>query len=143
MGLSQGDQEQRGYEALSRAAVTGLTDELPPLTGLEESQQLQVGPSSACSTDSGTKSTRLHFLHGSVCCHFFYIWVQVDLNGIFFFILPDIHSFPSLQTLPDMIASTQLSNGIKHKFLIFRFSFFFFFTFIHWFKSYFIFIIPK
>lgn len=31
--------------------------------------------------------------------------------------LPDVQNFPSLQTLPDMIASTQgeLSNGIKHK----------------------------
>lgn len=55
MGLSQGDREQGGYEALSRAAVTGLTDELPPPAGLEDSQQLQIGTSSACSTDSGTK----------------------------------------------------------------------------------------
>lgn len=77
MGLSQADREQRGYEALSRAAVTGLTDELPAPAGLEDSQQPQIGTSSACSIDS------------------------------------DIHSLPSLQTLPDMIASTQreLSNG--------------------------------
>lgn len=62
MGLSQGDREQRGYEALSRAAVTGLTDELPPPAGLEDSQQLQIGTSSACSTDSGTKSIHIYFL---------------------------------------------------------------------------------
>lgn len=123
MGLSQGDREQRGYEALSRAAVTGLTDELQLPAGLEESQQLQIGPSSACSTDSGTKFTHLNFLQSSLCRHF-YIWVQLDQNIIFVFMLPDIHSFPSLQTLPDMIASTQLSNGIKHKFLIFFFFFF-------------------
>lgn len=38
MGLSQGNREQRGYEALSRAAVTGLTDELRPPGGVEEQQ---------------------------------------------------------------------------------------------------------
>lgn len=39
MGLSQGNQEQRGYEALSRAAVTGITDDLRPPGGVEEQQQ--------------------------------------------------------------------------------------------------------
>lgn len=57
MGLSQGDQEQGGYEALSRAAVMGLTDELPPPTELEDSQRLQLGASSTCSLDSGTKGS--------------------------------------------------------------------------------------
>lgn len=56
MGLSQGDREQRGYEALSRAAVTGINDELGPSTGQEDSQQQQqqMGTSSACSINSGS-----------------------------------------------------------------------------------------
>lgn len=53
MGLSQGDREQRGYEALSRAAVTGINDELGPSAGQEDSQQQQMGTSSACSINSG------------------------------------------------------------------------------------------
>lgn len=125
MGLSQEGREQRGYEALSRAAVTGLTDELPPPAGLEDSQQLQIGTSSACSTDSGTECIHLYFLQWLVCRHCC-ICVQLDQTVIFSLVLPDIHSFPSLQTLPDMIASTQreLLNGIKHKFLIFLFYFY-------------------
>lgn len=82
MGLSQGDREQRGYEALSRAAVTGLTDELPPPAGLEDSQQLQIGASPACSTDSGTKCIRLYFLQWSLCC-FCCMWVQSDKKKSF------------------------------------------------------------
>lgn len=39
MGLSQGDREQRGYEALSRAALTGFNDGLRTPGGLEEPQQ--------------------------------------------------------------------------------------------------------
>lgn len=39
MGLSQGNREQRGYEALSRTAVTGLTDDLRPPGGVEEQPQ--------------------------------------------------------------------------------------------------------
>ncbi|XP_074531919.1 lysosomal cholesterol signaling protein [Halichoeres trimaculatus] len=74
MGLSQGDREQRGYEALNRAAVTGLNDELRPPGGTEDSQQHQqqlTENSPACSINS------------------------------------DPHSFSPLQSLPDMIASTQ------------------------------------
>lgn len=56
MGLSQGDREQRGYQALSRAAVTGINDELRAPGGLEDSQQQQpeMVNSSACSTNSGS-----------------------------------------------------------------------------------------
>ncbi|XP_070833756.1 lysosomal cholesterol signaling protein isoform X2 [Chaetodon trifascialis] len=76
MGLSQGDREQRGYQALSRAAVTGINDEPRAPGGQEDPQQQQQQPpqmvnSPACSINS------------------------------------DLHSFSSLQTLPDMIASTQ------------------------------------
>lgn len=71
MGLSQADREQRGYEALSRAAVTGLTDELPAPAGLEDSQQPQIGTSSACSIDSGTMCSRLHFPQLLVSHHSF------------------------------------------------------------------------
>nr|XP_046257695.1 integral membrane protein GPR155 isoform X2 [Scatophagus argus] len=73
MGLSQGDREQRGYQALSRAAVTGISDDLRAPGGLDDSQQQQpqVANSPACSINS------------------------------------DPHSFSPLQTLPDMIASTQ------------------------------------
>ncbi|XP_076599461.1 lysosomal cholesterol signaling protein isoform X1 [Chaetodon auriga] len=76
MGLSQGDREQRGYQALSRAAVTGINDEPRAPGGLEDPQQQQQQPpqmvnSPACSINS------------------------------------DLHSFSSVQTLPDMIASTQ------------------------------------
>ncbi|XP_065815535.1 lysosomal cholesterol signaling protein-like isoform X1 [Labrus bergylta] len=73
MGLSQGDREQRGYEALSRAAVTG-NNELRPPGGTDDSQQPQqrlTANSPACSINS-------------------------DHNG-----------FSPLQSLPDMIASTQ------------------------------------
>ncbi|XP_041865789.1 integral membrane protein GPR155 isoform X1 [Melanotaenia boesemani] len=69
MGLSQGDKEQSGYQALSRATVT---DELRPPGGLEDQQQqTQMANSPACSVNS------------------------------------DLHSFSSLQPIPDMIASTQ------------------------------------
>lgn len=58
MGLSQGDREQRGYQALSRAAVTGINDELRAPGGQEDSQQQQQQPemvnSSACSINSGS-----------------------------------------------------------------------------------------
>ncbi|XP_029306368.1 LOW QUALITY PROTEIN: integral membrane protein GPR155 [Cottoperca gobio] len=56
MGLSQGVREQSGYEALNRAAVTGLSDELGTSGGLEDPQQQQQQPqtadSPACSTHS-------------------------------------------------------------------------------------------
>ncbi|TMS04866.1 Integral membrane protein GPR155 [Larimichthys crocea] len=53
MGLSQGDREQRGYQALSRAAVTGISDELRAPGGLEEQQQQQQTVNSpACSINS-------------------------------------------------------------------------------------------
>lgn len=57
MGLSQGDREQRGYQALSRAAVTGISDELRAPGGLEEQQQQQQQQtvnSPACSINSGS-----------------------------------------------------------------------------------------
>ncbi|KAM7385283.1 hypothetical protein PAMP_001371 [Pampus punctatissimus] len=41
MGLSQGDREQRGYEALNRDVLTGINDELRIPGGLEDSQQQQ------------------------------------------------------------------------------------------------------
>uniref|UniRef100_A0A1A7XGI1 G protein-coupled receptor 155b n=1 Tax=Iconisemion striatum TaxID=60296 RepID=A0A1A7XGI1_9TELE len=41
MGLSQGDREQTGYQALSRAAVTGIRDDLSAPCGQEEEQQQQ------------------------------------------------------------------------------------------------------
>ncbi|XP_017282549.1 integral membrane protein GPR155 isoform X2 [Kryptolebias marmoratus] len=73
MGLSQGDREQTGYQALSRAAVTGLTDEPSAPVGPDEpqQQQTQVATSPTCSINS-------------------------DLQG-----------FSPLQSIPDMIASTQ------------------------------------
>ncbi|XP_071335977.1 lysosomal cholesterol signaling protein isoform X2 [Trachinotus anak] len=75
MGLSQGDREQRGYQALNRAAVTGINDELRAPGGLEDPQQPQqqtpTATSPACSINS------------------------------------DPHSFSPVQSIPDMIASTQ------------------------------------
>ncbi|XP_019949740.2 lysosomal cholesterol signaling protein isoform X1 [Paralichthys olivaceus] len=46
MGLSQGDREQGGYEALSRAALTGPNDELRTPGGLEDAQQQTQIPNS-------------------------------------------------------------------------------------------------
>ncbi|XP_022077210.1 integral membrane protein GPR155-like [Acanthochromis polyacanthus] len=61
MGLSQGDREQSGYQALSRAAVTGINDELMASAGLEDpqqqqQQQTQVATSPACSFNSDLHS---------------------------------------------------------------------------------------
>ncbi|CAJ1066735.1 integral membrane protein GPR155 isoform X2 [Xyrichtys novacula] len=80
MGLSQGDREQRGYEALSRAAATGLNDELRPPSGSEESQQTQQ-----------QQQQQQQLTANSPACS----------------ISSDPHSFSPLQSLPDMIASTQ------------------------------------
>ncbi|KAM4729532.1 lysosomal cholesterol signaling protein isoform 4-T4 [Anableps anableps] len=54
MGLSQGDREQVGYEALSRAAVTGINDDLTAPAGLEAQQQQQpnLTNSPTCSINS-------------------------------------------------------------------------------------------
>ncbi|KAG7233317.1 hypothetical protein INR49_007226 [Caranx melampygus] len=41
MGLSQGSRDESGYQALSRAAVMGINEELRPPAGLEDSQQPQ------------------------------------------------------------------------------------------------------
>ncbi|XP_013885398.1 integral membrane protein GPR155 isoform X4 [Austrofundulus limnaeus] len=73
MGLSQGDREQTGYQALSRAAVTGVVDEPAVPVEPEEPQrpQTQVADSPTCSINS------------------------------------DLPSFSPLQSIPDMIASTQ------------------------------------
>lgn len=59
MSLSQGDRDLSGYQALSRAAVTGLNDEPRAPAGLEDpppppqQQQTQTANSPACSTNSG------------------------------------------------------------------------------------------
>lgn len=53
MGLSQGNREQRGYQALNRAAETSITDEPRPSAGTEEPQQHpQVANSPSCSINS-------------------------------------------------------------------------------------------
>ena len=54
MGLSQGDREQRGYEALSRAAISGFNDGIRTPGGLEEPLQQPEISSSACSINSGS-----------------------------------------------------------------------------------------
>lgn len=58
MGLSQGDREQRGYQALSRAAVTGISEELRTPGGQDDPQQqqqeAQMANSPACSINSGS-----------------------------------------------------------------------------------------
>ncbi|XP_075960241.1 lysosomal cholesterol signaling protein isoform X1 [Anarhichas minor] len=59
MGLSQGDREQSGYQALNRAAVMGISDELRTPGGLEEpqqQQQLQMANSPAGSINSDLHS---------------------------------------------------------------------------------------
>lgn len=59
VGLSQGDREQRGYEALSRAALSGFNDGLRTPGGLEDpQQQLEIG-SSACNINSGSSFHRI------------------------------------------------------------------------------------
>ncbi|XP_029031402.1 integral membrane protein GPR155 isoform X2 [Betta splendens] len=57
MGLSQGDREQRGYQALSRAAVTGINDEPRPPGGQDEQQQPSIANSAACSINSDVHSS--------------------------------------------------------------------------------------
>ncbi|XP_047208250.1 integral membrane protein GPR155 isoform X3 [Girardinichthys multiradiatus] len=55
MGLNQGNREQIGYEALSRAAVTGINDERRAPGGLEDQQQQQqmdMANSPTCSINS-------------------------------------------------------------------------------------------
>ncbi|KAF6717740.1 Integral membrane protein GPR155 [Oryzias melastigma] len=82
MGLSQGGREQSGYEALSRAAATGTSEEPRPPGGAEDSRhQTQTLISPACSINSG------------------------------------LHSISPLQTVPDMIASTQRehTNSTGHR----------------------------
>ncbi|XP_037536299.1 integral membrane protein GPR155 [Nematolebias whitei] len=76
MGLSQGDREQTGYQALSRAAVTGITEEptVPVVPEDPQQQQMQVANSPTCSINS------------------------------------DLQSFSPLQSIPDMIASTQMEH---------------------------------
>ncbi|XP_029962139.1 integral membrane protein GPR155 [Salarias fasciatus] len=77
MGLSQGEADQSGYQALSRAAVTGLGDEPRPPAGLEEPQQQQADMADlAALSPSGS------------------------INS-------DLHGFSPLQTIPDIMASTQ------------------------------------
>ncbi|KAM6915967.1 lysosomal cholesterol signaling protein [Xenentodon cancila] len=57
MGLSQGDRQQTGYQALSRAAVTAVNDEQRAPGGLEDpQQQTQTANSPACSINSDLHS---------------------------------------------------------------------------------------
>ncbi len=59
MGLSQGDREQTGYQALSRTAVSGISDELRTSGGLEDPQQQpqpQIANSPVCSINSGNSA---------------------------------------------------------------------------------------
>ncbi|XP_059214990.1 integral membrane protein GPR155 isoform X2 [Centropristis striata] len=77
MGLSQGDREQSGYQALNRAAVTGISDDLRPPGGLEDPQQQQE-----------QQQTQM-------------------ANSPAYSINSDHHNFSPLQPIPDMIASTQ------------------------------------
>lgn len=56
MGLSQGDREQSGYQALNRAALLGISDEMRPPVGMEDTQQQQpsqTANSPAASINSG------------------------------------------------------------------------------------------
>ncbi|KAM4590782.1 lysosomal cholesterol signaling protein isoform 2-T2 [Odontesthes bonariensis] len=54
MGLSQGDREQSGYQALSRAAVIGINDEQRAAGDLDDQQQqqTQLANSPVCSVNS-------------------------------------------------------------------------------------------
>nr|XP_020457327.1 integral membrane protein GPR155-like isoform X2 [Monopterus albus] len=59
IGLSQGNAEQRGYQALSRTAVTIINDELRTPGGLEDpqqQQQAQMANSPACRINSDLHS---------------------------------------------------------------------------------------
>ncbi|XP_049456598.1 integral membrane protein GPR155-like isoform X2 [Epinephelus fuscoguttatus] len=60
MGLSQGDREQSGYQALSRAAVTGVSDELRTPGGLEDPQQPQQQQSQTANSPDGSINSDLH-----------------------------------------------------------------------------------
>ncbi|XP_049927614.1 integral membrane protein GPR155-like isoform X3 [Epinephelus moara] len=62
MGLSQGDREQSGYQALSRAAVTGVSDELRTPGGLEDPQQPQQQQSQTANSPDGSINSDLHSL---------------------------------------------------------------------------------
>uniref|UniRef100_A0A7N8YA06 G protein-coupled receptor 155b n=1 Tax=Mastacembelus armatus TaxID=205130 RepID=A0A7N8YA06_9TELE len=62
MGLSQGGTEQTGYQALSRAAVTGVSNELRTPGGLED--QTQATDSPAISINSGTVK---YLVYGALC----------------------------------------------------------------------------
>ncbi|KAK5908877.1 hypothetical protein CgunFtcFv8_016898 [Champsocephalus gunnari] len=86
MGLSQGEREQGGYEALNRAAVTGLSEEPRTNGGLEDPQQQQQQQQQGTITSPAYSSNS------------------------------EPHGFSPLQPIPDMIASTQteLSNGTGH-----------------------------
>lgn len=86
MGLSQGNREQRGYEALSRAAVTGITEDLRPPGGVEEQQQQQQQPPLLINSASS------------------------------FSINSDMQNGSPPQSMPDMITSTQGGhfNNLDH-----------------------------
>ncbi|KAI9519627.1 hypothetical protein NQZ68_026832 [Dissostichus eleginoides] len=86
MGLSQGEREQRGYEALNRAAVTGLSEEPRTNGALEDPQQQQQQQQQETITSPAYSSNS------------------------------EPQGFSPLQPIPDMIASTQteLSNGTGH-----------------------------
>uniref|UniRef100_A0A665TJ71 G protein-coupled receptor 155b n=1 Tax=Echeneis naucrates TaxID=173247 RepID=A0A665TJ71_ECHNA len=63
MGLSQGDREQQGYQALSRAAVTVINEELRTPGGSEDpQQQTPLANSPDCSINSGSLVLERYFL---------------------------------------------------------------------------------
>uniref|UniRef100_A0A8C2XJJ8 G protein-coupled receptor 155b n=1 Tax=Cyclopterus lumpus TaxID=8103 RepID=A0A8C2XJJ8_CYCLU len=89
MGLSQAGREESGYEALNRAALMGIGDELRTPGGLEEPQQQQQ-------QQQQQEPQMANSPAGSI-------------NS-------DLHGFSPLQPIPDMIASTQRehSNNTSH-----------------------------
>ncbi|XP_076016380.1 lysosomal cholesterol signaling protein-like [Genypterus blacodes] len=75
MGLSQVGREQRDYQALDRASITCINEDLLPPGGLEEQQHQQLQPQMASPSEGSVHS--------------------------------DLHLCSPLQSMPDMIASTQ------------------------------------
>lgn len=121
MGLSQGGREQRGYQALSRAAGTGSEEPRNP-GGLEDPQQpaeTQMPNSPACSINSGRwcfYGTRVSAGIKSALTwrpekDFFTGKTRVLMNlyppVFMLLLLADMQSFSPVQNMPDMIASTQ------------------------------------
>ncbi|KAK0155692.1 Integral membrane protein GPR155 [Merluccius polli] len=78
MGLSQGAREQRSYQALDRASVTGLPEDVRAPAGLEDHEQQQQQQHTENLLDDSINS--------------------------------DGHICSPVQSLPDMIASTQMEH---------------------------------